>query len=201
MWVLFDMDLGTEAVDDVCAQMIGVKSCVGNNMPDAVQTYDQTSCLWAVTSMARSDEDPGRQVKRIDGGVHLGGPSALGAANTGSFKPVFGAVASACVLHMVAPTRVYSKSGSRLDALQGLSQTAAIVQRRNRKCALRQLPGSGGRSRQDDAPRAGHKIASNNNRLSAPARPRPPSLPETKGAIIAHFLSVKERPLKIASRF
>ena len=51
------------------------------------------------------------------------------------------------------------------------AQTPAIVQRRNREGPMRQLPGSGGKSRHGDARRASHKIAPRNNRLSVPVLP------------------------------
>ena len=92
-------------------------------------------------------------------------------------------------------------SGSLLNALKRLSQTPACVQRRNRQWAVRQLPSSGGKSRQGDAVRASQRTASTNSRLSAAVRPRSPFLPGTSGSIHAHCASVRVRLLKIASVF
>lgn len=181
--------------------MIGVIGRIRHHMSDALQPFDQAARLRAITPLAGGDHKADWQAKRVDGSVDLGGQAALGSADCVSLSPPFAPLASACALQIVASTRTYSKSGSVLNVLKRLSQTPASVQRRNRQCAVRQLPSSGGRSRQGDAVRASQRIASTNSRLSAAVRPRSPCLPGTSGSIRAYCASVRHRLLKIASVF
>ena len=170
-------------------------------MPDALQPFGQAARLRAVSPLAGRDRDADRQAKRVNCSVDLRCQAAFGATDRVSLSPPFAPLASAWALQMVASTRTYSKSGSLLNALKRLSQTPACVQRRNRQWAVRQLPSSGGKSRQGDAVRASQRTASTNSRLSAAVRPRSPFLPGTSGSIHAHCASVRVRLLKIASVF
>ena len=170
-------------------------------MAHAFESFDQAARLWAIAPMPGRDCKADRQAKRIDGRVDFRRQTTLGAANCVSFSPPFAPLASACVLQIVASTRTYSKSGVALKALKRLSQTPECVQRRNRQCAVRQLPSSGGRSRHGDAVLASQRIASMKSRLSVAVRPRSPFFPGTSGSIRAHCASLKVRLLKIASVF
>lgn len=105
------------------------------------------------------------------------------------FSRSFARAASACVLQILASTSMNSNSGSRFNALKGLSHRPGSVQRRNRECTVRQLPGAAGRLRQEDALRASQRIASGNKRLSALPRPRSPFQPGTRGSMITRCLS------------
>ncbi len=174
---------------------------VRHHMPDTRQPFDQAACLRAVAPLTGRDREADRQAKCIHGGVYLGGQATLGATDCVSLSPPFAPLASAWALQMVASTKTYSKSGSALKVLKKLSQTPDSVQRRNRQCAVRQLPGTGGRSRHGEAVRANQRIASRKSRLSDPVRPRSPFLPGTSGSIRAHCASLKVRLLNIASVF
>ena len=166
---------------------------------------DQALRLRAIPPLARGDDGSDRQPEGIYGRMDLCPLSHMQACVavqwsdrlwSGQYRqlqPPFCEVASAWVLQMVASTSTYPKPRSARNALKRRAQTPAIVLCRNREGSVRQLPGSGGKSRHGLAPRASHKIASRNNRLSVPVLPRSTCLRGTKGAMIAYCLSFSER--------
>ena len=62
---------------------------VHDDVPDAFQPLDQPARLWTVAPLPGRDREPDRQPERIHSGVDLRGQAALGATDTGSFKPPF----------------------------------------------------------------------------------------------------------------
>ena len=199
--VLFDLRRCSKIIGDELTKMVSIICGVGHDMADANEPVDQPSRLRAIAPLTGRDREADRQPERIDSGVDFGGQATLRAADRVSLSPPFAPLASACALQIVASTRTYSKSGSPLKALKRLSQIPVWVQRRKRQCAVRQLPSSGGRSRQGDAVRASHRIASRKSRLSVAVRPGSPFLPGRRDSIRAHCASVRVRLLKIASVF
>ena len=192
------MGRGAKVCGDEVAQVIGVVGGIRDDMADALQPVDQAARLWTAAPLPQRDCEPDRQAERIHGGVDLGCQAAFRASGPGSLKPLFER-SPACVLQIVALIRTYSKSGSWLNALKRFSQTPASVHLRNREWNVRQFPNSGGRSRHGLAPRASQRMASATSLLSVPLRPRSPTLPGTRGSMIAHWASVGVRLLKIAS--
>jgi hypothetical protein len=199
--ILLDLCGCPKLFRDEFPQIIGVIGRVRHDMTDVFKAFDQPTRLRAIAPLAGRDRKADWQARRIDSGMDFCGQAALRSADCVSLSPPFAPLASAWALPMVASTRIYSKSGSALNVLKRLSQTPDSVQRRNRQCAVRQLPGSGGRSRQGEAVRASHRTASTKSRVSVPVRPRSPFLPGTSGSIRAHCVSLEVRLLKIASVF
>ncbi len=199
--ILLDLRLCIKFINDEGPQVISIISRICHDVPDARKPLDQAARLRAITPLTGRNREADRQAKRVDCGVDFRGQAAFGASDCVSFSPPFAPLASAWALQMVASIRTYSKSGSALNALKRLSQMPACVHRRNRQCAVRQLPSSGGRSRQGEAVRANHRIASRKSLLSVAVRPRSPFLPGTSGSICAHCASVRVRLLKITSVF
>ena len=199
--ILLDLSRCPKIVSDELAEVIGIIGGIRHDVADAGHARDQPLRLRTVAPLAGRDGKADRQPERVHGGVNFGGQAALGSTDRVSLSPPFAPLASACALQIVASTRTYSKSGSPLKALKRLSQIPVWVQRRKRQCAVRQLPSSGGRSRQGDAVRASHRIASRKSRLSVAVRPGSPFLPGRRDSIRAHCASVRVRLLKIASVF
>lgn len=148
--VALDLRRGSQPFGDEPARVFGVVSCVGNDVANIPEVFEQTFRLGAVGPLAGGEFEPDRQAERINGGMDLGRQSAAGPTDCTSLKPPFCEVASAWTLQIVASISTYSKSGSRDKTLKRLQNTPASVQRRKRQCTVRQLPSSGGRSHQPE---------------------------------------------------
>lgn len=131
--VLLDVRRCLELIANEAAQMIGIIGGVGDDVSNSAQALNEAARLRTITPLARRDGEADRQAKSVDRDMDLGRQASLGASDTGSFKPPFCEVASACVLQIVASTRTYSKSGSWRNALKRLSHIPAKVHRRNRE--------------------------------------------------------------------
>ena len=87
--IALDMRGCAQIICDELPQMISIIGGVHDDMLRVCQPFDQATRLWAVTPLAGCDDGPDRQAEGIHSGMYLGGQSAFGAANTGSFKPPF----------------------------------------------------------------------------------------------------------------
>jgi len=125
----------------------------------------------------------------IDQHVDLGRQPASGAPER--LRAVFLGAPAAC---WWARTMVESMNTSRnrrslAKAANTRCHTPARDQRANRWYTLFQFPNCGGRSRHGLPVRAIHSTASTNSRLSAPVRPRSPSLPGKNASMRFHCSS------------
>ena len=87
--IALDMCGCAKIIRDERAQMIRIIGRVHDDMLRFGQPFDQTARLRAGTPLAGCDDSPDRQAKGIHCRVDLGGQTAFGVANTGSFKPPF----------------------------------------------------------------------------------------------------------------
>ena len=87
--VLLDLRGCSKVFGDEGPEVVGVVGCVGDDMTDAFEAFDQPAGLRAVAAMTGRDLDADRQPERIHGGMDLRGQAASGAADPASFKPPF----------------------------------------------------------------------------------------------------------------
>ena len=178
--VALDLRRGSQPFGDEPARVFGVVSCVGNDVANIPEVFEQTFRLGAVGPLAGGEFEPDRQAERINGGMDLGRQSAAGPTDCTSLKPPFCEVASAWTLQIVASISTYSKSGSQDKALKRLSNTpppASGAGSGNAPSASCPVPAEG---------RASQSTASTKSRLSVPLRPRSPFLPGKSGSIRLH---------------
>lgn len=90
-----DLSGCAQIIGDEGAQPIGVISCVGDHMADALEAGQESLGLRTVAMLARRGVDAQRQADCIDGGVQSGRQAAARTTDGGSFSPPFAPAASA----------------------------------------------------------------------------------------------------------